>query len=91
MELHILRQHKPEKVDSKGLMPCPLCGAKAYISKDVADGFYFGWSVGCPKACINDKVHKLGEEEFMKARLSFHYLNSKEQCIEVWNNRCKEQ
>ena len=30
------------------LHPCPICGAKAFVEKDVVDGFYFGWSVGCP-------------------------------------------
>lgn len=88
--LHILKPHKPEKTDSDGLMPCPLCGAKAFISKDVVDGYYFGWSVGCPRACINDRTHKLNEEEFKKARLTFFGLNSKEQATEVWNSRCKE-
>jgi hypothetical protein len=35
----------------KKLKPCPICGSKAYISKDIVDGFYFGWSVGCPRFC----------------------------------------
>lgn len=86
---NILRPHKTEEVDSKDLMPCPICGSKAFISKDVVEGFYFGWSVGCPRACINDKVHKLDEEAFKKAKLTFLYLNSKEQAIEIWNDRCK--
>ena len=90
MNIHITRPYKPEEVDASGLMPCPLCGAKAFLSKDVVDGYYFGWSVGCPRACINDKTHKLDEDAFRKARLTFFYLDSKEEAIEVWNNRCKE-
>jgi hypothetical protein len=89
-EIHILRPHKPEEVDSKGLKPCPICGAKAFISKDVVDGYYYGWSVGCPRACINDPVHKLNEEEFKKAGLIFFCLDSKEQATKLWNERCEK-
>lgn len=28
------------------LKPCPRCGTKAYLSRDVVDGSYFGWSAG---------------------------------------------
>ena len=90
IEGHILRVHEPEEVDSTDLMPCPLCGRKAFIKKWVVDGFYFGWSVGCPVARINDRVHKLNEEELKKARITFHGLNSKEEAFKVWNERCKE-
>lgn len=69
---------------------CPLCGAKAFVAHDVVDGFDFGWSVGCPRACINDRVHKLGVEEFEKAKLVMHYFATKEQAIEAWNKRGKE-
>ena len=30
----------------KKLKPCPICGSKAYIHKDIVDGHYYGWSVG---------------------------------------------
>lgn len=72
------------------LKPCPICGAKAFVSHDIVDGFDFGWSVGCPRACINDKVHRLNEEEFHKARLTMLYLPSKQKAIEAWNKRCSE-
>lgn len=71
------------------LMPCPLCGRKAFISHDVVDGFDFGWSVGCPRACIDDPIHKLNEEEFKKARITMHFLASKEEAIKAWNRRAK--
>ena len=80
---------KPEtEYDNNELPCCPICGSKAFISKDVVDGFFFGWSVGCPRACINDKIHKLNEEEFKKARLVFHSLNSREEAILIWKGRC---
>ena len=39
------------------LKPCPRCGTKAYLSRDVVDGFYFGWSAGCPRYCHYDGIH----------------------------------
>ena len=91
MGVFITRVHEPEEIkDCKELMPCPLCGSKAFLSKDIVDGFYFGWSVGCPRACINDRTHKLGEKEFKKARLTFFGLDSKERAIKIWNKRCEE-
>ena len=45
----------------RDLRPCPICGAKAFVQHDVVDGFDFGWSVGCPRACIADGVHGFNE------------------------------
>lgn len=88
-DVHITFTEKPEaEFDNNELPRCPMCGSKAFISKDVVEGFYFGWSVGCPRACINDKTHKLNEEEFKKARLVFHNLNSREEAILIWKGRC---
>lgn len=73
------------------LKPCPICGRKAFISRDIVDGFDFGWSVGCPVARIGDKYHGLNDtESFHKARLVMHYLNSKQDAIEAWNRRCDD-
>lgn len=71
------------------LKACPLCGSKAVITHDVVDGFDFGWSVGCPRACINDRIHKLNEDELKKAKIIMHFLASKEEAIEAWNRRCE--
>lgn len=72
------------------LHPCPICGAKAFVSHDVVDGFDFGWSVGCPRACIEDGIHGFDDyESFQKARLTMFCFNSKEQAIEKWNKRCE--
>lgn len=71
---------------------CPICGAKAFVSHDVVDGFDFGWSVGCPRACIEDGIHGFDDyESFQKARLTMFCFNSKEQAIEKWNKRCEEE
>lgn len=63
---------------------CPICGAKPYIRKDVVDGFYFGWSVGCPRFCLNDGIHGITEETPKYLHLSRFCLNSKEECIKAW-------
>lgn len=77
-------------LDSK-LMPCPVCGAKAFVSHDVVDGFEFGWSVGCPRACIADGIHGFNDpESFRKARLTIHNLASKQEAIDKWNRRCRK-
>lgn len=73
------------------LKPCPLCGRKAFINHDIVLGFDFGWSVGCPRACIDDPVHKLGKEEFKKARLVMHYFASRKDAVEAWNRRVDDE
>ena len=73
------------------LPSCPVCGAKAFLSRDIADGFFFGWSVGCPCACIGDRKHKINDpDEFKKARLVMSYFNTRDQAIKAWKKRCKE-
>jgi hypothetical protein len=70
------------------LKKCPLCGANAFVKKDEFDGYYFGWSVGCPRACIGDRTHKIDDPiEFRKARLTMHGFDSKQQAVNEWNNR----
>lgn len=75
----------------KHLKPCPVCGATAFVSHDVVDGFEFGWSVGCPKFCLNDGIHGMTfdtlEEDVEKYKLTGHYYLSKELAIEAWNDR----
>ena len=73
------------------LKPCPVCGAKAFLSNDFVDGFYFGWSVGCPRYCVGDGIH--GVDSF-DADESEHYTSfghaTKEEAIEAWNRRVSE-
>ena len=71
------------------LKHCPLCGSPAFVHHDIVDGFGFGWSVGCPRACIDDPVHKLNEGEFEKARLVMFHFTTKQAAIEAWNRRAK--
>lgn len=64
---------------------CPVCGSKGFISHDIIDGRDFGWSVGCPRACIADGVHGFDtKESFEAARLVFFHIASKDRAIEIW-------
>lgn len=45
------------------LKPCPVCGSKAFLSNDVVDGFWFGWSVGCPRYCVCDGIHGVNSHD----------------------------
>lgn len=92
-DIHILRPSKETDKDKlsiaeakEKLKPCPICGSKAYISKDIVDGFYFGWSVGCPRFCLNDGIHGIDENTY----LSIFNLGSANECVEKWNRRVDE-
>lgn len=74
----------------KKLSPCPICGTKAYISKDIVDGFYFGWSVGCPRFCLNDGIHGIDENAPREKYLSIFNLDSANECVEKWNRKADE-
>lgn len=96
-ELHILRPAIVKEEDNLSiaeaknkLKPCPICGAKAYISKDIVDGFYFGWSVGCPRFCFNDGIHGIDENAPKEKHLSIFCLNSANECVEKWNRKVDE-
>lgn len=66
---------------------CPKCGAKAFIHHDIVDGFYFGWSVGCPKYCHYDGIHGTDENTPEKDTYTIFHLGSKEECISEWHKR----
>ena len=70
-----------------GLKPCPRCGTKAYLSVDVVDGFYFGWSAGCSRYCHYDGIHGTTIDTSEEDCYAVHGANSKEEAIEIWNNR----
>lgn len=74
----------------KRLSPCPICGAKAYISKDIVDGFYFGWSVGCPRFCFNDGIHGINENSPEEDHLSIMCLDSASECVDKWNKKVEK-
>ena len=73
------------------LKPCPVCGAKAFLSKDVVDGFFFGWSAGCPRYCIGDGIHGIGTKEEHEAKAyTVFCCNTKDEAIKVWNRRAED-
>lgn len=91
--VYITRDHeidlKDYGKDAKELLPCPICGAKTYISRDMVDGYYFGWSVGCPRFSLLDNIHGIDINSPKEKHLSIHYLSSKEECILKWNEKVK--
>lgn len=93
--IHILTKANKgdENLDKirKKLKPCPICGAKAFIQHDIVDGFDFGYSVGCPQACIADGIHGFNDyDSFHAAQLVFHGLFGADQAAKVWQDRCKK-
>ena len=82
---------KGEGGDTVELKPCPICGAKAFISHNNVDGFDFGWSVGCPRFRLADGIHGFDydtpEDEVERHRLTGFYYPSKERAVEAWNDR----
>ena len=70
------------------LKPCPICGSKSFVQHDIVDGFDFGWSVGCPRACIADGIHGFNDSySFRQAKLVLFSFSTKADAIEAWNKR----
>ena len=93
-DIFITRTHKVTDSDKMSistakryLLPCPVCGAKAYLSKDIVDGFYMGWSVGCPKFCFNDGIHGIDQNSPEDKYLTIFCLDSAQECVEKWNEK----
>lgn len=74
------------------LKPCPVCGAKAFLNRDVIDGvFFMGWSVGCPRYCIGDGIHGIKTfEEHEKRAYTVFGCYTKAEAIEAWNRRVED-
>ena len=89
--IHILRPISEEEniEDSELLLkPCPVCGAKAYIHRAAPDGFFMGYSAGCPRFCIGDGIHGIETYEDAEARgYAVHHCFTKAEAIEAWNRR----
>ena len=84
-------KEKSSREYREDLPPCPICGATPYVRCDIVDGFDFGWSVGCPRFCINDGYHGCDDyESAEKIQLKFSYLPSKEAAEKEWILRCKK-
>lgn len=59
MVVNILVKREDEHASEKmleSLPNCPICGAKAFLERN---GFGFGWSVGCPRYCLNDSIQRV--------------------------------
>ena len=73
------------------LKPCPVCGAKAFLNKDVVDGFFMGYSVGCPRYYVCDGIHGVNSHDVDKSE---HYTIfgclTKAEAIEAWNRRAED-
>lgn len=85
---------EPEKHGEQKHVPgmnskCSECGAKAFLHEDVVDGFWFGWSVGCPKFCLNDGIHGYDINTPREKRLVELGFTTKEEAVEWWEKRVK--
>ena len=69
------------------LPPCPICGAKAFIRSNTVDGFWFGWSVGCPRFRLNDGIHGKDDDSPREERMSAHGFYTKEDAEKWWMKR----
>lgn len=87
--MHILRiapdLNTPEQ--EQGLPPCPVCGANAYLHSDTVDGFWFGWSVGCPRYCLYDGVHGHDLDTPTEDHLAAHGFITKKEAVSWWMKR----
>lgn len=59
------------------LKKCPICGAKATVTKDSPDGNFMGYTVGCPRYKRNDGIHPMN--------CVFPCLDTEEKAVKKWN------
>ncbi len=81
-------EYAPEEI-VKQLPNCPVCGAKAYLHGDAPDGFWMGWSVGCPRYYLNDGIHGHDFNTPRERHFAEHGFATKEEAAAWWNNRVK--
>lgn len=81
-------EEAPEEM-VKQLPNCPVCGAKAYLHGDTVDGFWFGWSIGCPRYCLNDGIHGHDMNTPREEYLAGYGFSTKEEAVEWWKKRVK--
>lgn len=64
---------------------CPICKSRAFLARDIVEGFDMGWSAGCPRYKIADGIHGVNTyEESKKRGYSVHGAFSKEEAIKEW-------
>lgn len=81
-------EEAPEEM-VKQLPNCPVCGAKAYLQGNTVDGFWLGWSIGCPRYCLNDGIHGHDLNTPQEEYLAEHGFVTKEQAVAWWKKRVK--
>lgn len=70
------------------MLPCPICGRKAYVMHDIVDGFEFGWSAGCPAFKLDDGIHGITEENEKSMEVpKIDFMLSRQEAINVWNEK----
>lgn len=94
MVVNILVKREDDHASEKmlELLPnCPICGARAFLNGDTVDGFWFGWSVGCPRYCLNDGIHWHDYNTPERYRLAKHGFSTKYAAKRWWLNRVKRE
>lgn len=92
-DVHLLFKHYDEFASQKmidGLPKCPICGAKAFLQGITAEGAWYGWSVGCPRYCLNDGIHGHDDNTPHKMRLAAHGFSTKYNAARWWRKRVLE-
>ena len=74
----------------KELPPCPICGRKAYLSHDIADGADFGYSAGCPAFRLNDRLHGMTEQSDKKMFPEVMCCDTAIEAFNKWVKYCEK-
>lgn len=83
-------EEAPEKMVNR-LPRCPVCGAKAFLHGDTVQGFWFGWSVGCPNYRLNDGIHGHDDNTPRSKRLVRLGFATKEKAATWWRRRVRKE
>ncbi len=81
-------EEAPEEM-VKQLPVCPVCGAETYLHSDTVDGFWFGWSIGCPRYRLNDGIHGHDLNTPRERYLAEYGFSTKEEAVAWWKKRVK--
>lgn len=57
------------------------------MSRDVVDGFFWGYSVGCPRYCLYDGIHGHTLDTPDEDRLSQSCFDTEEEAAAWWKER----
>lgn len=87
IDLRYYNERRPQKNLMASMPPCPICGAKAFLTHDVVDGLDFGYSVGCPRYCNRDGIHGHDENTPDADRLTIFCCASAQDAASKWAAR----